>query len=127
MKDTKGILEGMSLIPHIFGQTPLARLRALEDGNQILMDLSTERSVCQIGTIRESNKHMRSCTHKHKAFIHCLSVLGITLLIFSLNLNPCLVALRHPKLSPSHLWVCFVVVRLCEFETLLWLDAAENL
>lgn len=82
----------------------LARLQALGGSNQILTDLSTERSVCQVGTIWEPNKHMRSRAHKHKAFIHRLSVLRITLLIFSLNLNPCLVALRHPKLSASHLW-----------------------
>lgn len=105
----------------------LARLRALGDGNQILTDLSTERSVRQIGTVWKPNKHTRSRAHKHKAFIHCLGLLRITLLIFSLNLNPCLVALRHPKLSASNLRVCFVAVRLCEFKTLLWMDAAEDL
>lgn len=58
------------------------------------------------------NKHPRTRTHKHKAFIHCLAVLRITLLIFSLNLNPCLAALRHPKRSASHPPVCFVAVSL---------------
>lgn len=50
MEDVGGSLEAV-LIPHICGQAPLARLRALGDGNQILTDLSKEGSVCQIGNV----------------------------------------------------------------------------